>query len=170
MSMPLVVVLAVTCCCPGEKAMTLASPAFSDGQPIPIRFTGDGENVSPEFRWRNVPQGTKSFALICRDVEGDQYGDSWFNWVIFNIPAAVRALGEGRFIFNDGTVQGTNSAGLVGYLGPGPPRESEHHYVFRLYALDTVLTLDSKTDAERILHELREHVLGRAALTGTYKR
>jgi hypothetical protein len=40
--------------------MRLLSSAIQDGEPIPPRFTCEGENVSPEFYWVDAPEETKS--------------------------------------------------------------------------------------------------------------
>lgn len=162
----MLMVAAVALACRTAR-MEMTSPAFEDGGAIPQEHTRDGINVSPELRWEKAPEGVRSFALICEDREGD-HGNPWYNWVIFNIPAHISALEQGCFIFRDGTVQGTNSAGLVGYLGPGPPCDTTHHYVFRLYALDTVLTLDFRTTADLLRDAMRDHILDSADLTGVY--
>ena len=38
--------------------------AFDQGETIPVRYTGEGENVSPAVEWEDLPSGTKSLALI----------------------------------------------------------------------------------------------------------
>ena len=50
-------------------AFKLESSAFADGQPIPERYTCDGEDVSPPLAWTDVPGDTSSLALVCDDPD-----------------------------------------------------------------------------------------------------
>jgi phosphatidylethanolamine-binding protein (PEBP) family uncharacterized protein len=93
--------------------MTLTSSAFDDGGAIPTRHTGEGEDVSPQMSWSKVPDGTRSFALICHDpdaplVSPGTYG--FVHWVLYGIPGSVTELAEGF----DGYVKGTNNFGNAG--------------------------------------------------------
>jgi phosphatidylethanolamine-binding protein (PEBP) family uncharacterized protein len=49
--------------------LQLTSIAFENGQPIPKRHTGDGEDISPSLAWSDPPKETKTFALICDDPD-----------------------------------------------------------------------------------------------------
>jgi Raf kinase inhibitor-like YbhB/YbcL family protein len=151
--------------------LTLTSSAFQHGQPIPTRHTADGPDLSPPLQWRDPPAGTKSFALICDDLDAPR--GTWVHWVVWNVPATARSLPEGvpkQPQLPDGTRQGTNDFGEIGYGGPSPPRGSPHRYFFRLYALDC--TLDLKPGAQRADLEkaMTGHVLARGELMGTYQR
>src|SRR5512143_1691175 len=75
------------------KAMTLTSPAFAQGQTIRRSHTADGADTSPGLRWSQVPPGTKSFALTCRD--SDAATGTFIHWVIYNIPGSRTSLSEG---------------------------------------------------------------------------
>ncbi len=70
----------------------LTSPAFEEGGMIPSKYTCDGANVSPPLKWTSVPEGTKSFAIICDDP--DAPAGTWVHWVIYNLPANSRELPE----------------------------------------------------------------------------
>jgi phosphatidylethanolamine-binding protein (PEBP) family uncharacterized protein len=48
--------------------MRLSSTAFDEGEMLPPRFTCDGAGVSPPLAWKDVPDGTQHFALICEDL------------------------------------------------------------------------------------------------------
>ncbi len=152
-------------------ALTLRSGAFSAGGEIPRRYTCDGADVSPPLQWDGVPQGTKSFVLLCEDP--DAPGGMWVHWVAHGIPASARQLPEGVAEVEelaDGTRQGMNDFRRLGYGGPCPPRGTRHRYFFRLYALDAPLAVGPKADRARVLEAMRGHVLEEAELMGTYAR
>lgn len=150
--------------------MNLTSSAFSYGQPIPVKYSCKGEDVSPPLAWDEPPAGTKSFALIMDDPDAPM--GTWVHWVLFNIPAAARGLPEGvptDPAFADGSVQGVTSARSVGYHGPCPP-SGTHRYFFKLYALDTILDLSSKADKKALLAAMEGHILAQAELMGTFSK
>lgn len=151
--------------------MQLSSTAFQQARSFPIRYTCDGENVSPALSWRAAPEQTKSFALIMHDPDAARAG-GFTHWVLYNIPASVAALPahlpqEGQV---DGIcVQGKNDSGEIGYTGPCPP-SGTHRYLLRLYALDAELKLKPGASPQQLQQALSGHVLAQAELTGTYAR
>lgn len=149
-------------------AMVLVSAAFLAGESIPARYSLYGESLSPDLNWDKVPEGTKSFALICRDP--DAPSGTFYHWVLFNIPENVRGLPEGigrDVSLPTGGSQGTNSFRQVGYDGPKPPAGT-HRYYFDLYALDEVFALDQTATAGTLLEAMKGHVLAQASLMGKY--
>lgn len=149
---------------------TLTSGAFAPGAAIPQAHTCDGNDTSPPLEWSGAPAGTRSFALIVHDPDAPA-GD-WLHWAAWNIPAGTHALAAGiprKESLPDGTRQGRNDFGKSGYGGPCPPGGT-HHYVFALYALDTMLTLPPDASRERIEKEIRAHRLATTELTGSYER
>ena len=154
-----------------QTDLALTSPAFRPGERIPTEYTADGRNVSPPLRWAGVPSGAKSLALLCEDPDAPK--GLFVHWVAFNIPPQVTELDEGvpaQETLSDGTTQGTNGFGKLGYGGPSPPAGKPHRYIFRLYALDEQLELPAGTDREGLLPALRGHTLGQGELIGTYGR
>jgi hypothetical protein len=156
----------------GESAMTIqiTSPAFTEGNPIPKKYTCEAEDVSPPLAWSGLPGGTKSLALIADDP--DAPAGVWVHWVIFNLPPTLAGLSEGiaKTPKVEGGVQGNNDFRKIGYGGPCPPRGKPHRYFFKLYALDTLLALEagaSKADVEKAM---RGHILAQGQLMGTYGR
>ena len=159
------------------KSMTILieSPAFPDGGTIPKLYTCDGKDISPPLRWSGVPEAARSLALICEDPDAPR--GTWTHWVIFDIPATVKSLGEGVAATERVTVaageepalQGTNDFGKIGYGGPCPPGGT-HHYLFRIYALDTRLGLGPKTTRLGLLGSIKGHILAEGKLTGLYSR
>ena len=173
------IVLVLACAAPSKSStvpadssagMVLVSTAFEDGESIPIRYSLYGENVSPDLSWNKAPEGTKSFALICRDP--DAPAGTYYHWVLFNIPENVRGLPEGLArtgTLAAGGIQGRNSFHRVGYDGPKPP-SGTHRYYFDLYALDARPALDQAATADRVLEAMKGHVLAQASLMGRYER
>jgi hypothetical protein len=152
--------------------MTLAlkSTAFGTGEFIPRKYTCDGSDISPPLEWSDAPEDTRSFALIVDDP--DAPGGTWVHWVLYNIPGNASSLAENSAPdprLADGSMNGRNSWGKLGYGGPCPP-SGTHRYFFRLYALDTVLNLSSGASKEQLLSAMKGHILAQAELMGKYKR
>lgn len=149
----------------------LSSPVFENGGVIPARYTCDGEDVSPPLEWKGLLEGTASLALIVFDP--DAPGGKFTHWLIYGIPARVKALPEG--VPSEGIVaglgvQGRNDFGRVGRGGPCPPRGPAHRYVFRLLALDADLDLPPGLTRGELEEAVEGHVLGVGELVGLYSR
>jgi len=148
-------------------AFQLSSPDIVPNGTIPAKFTCDGSNVSPPLRWKDLPSGTKSLALIVDDPDAPR--GTWNHWILFNIPASATELPEAAQTLPAGTVQGNTSFGKTGYGGPCPP-DREHRYFFKLYALDQDLPLSSGAKKADLETAMKGHVLGQAELMGRYDR
>jgi Raf kinase inhibitor-like YbhB/YbcL family protein len=163
------------------SVFSLTSTAFPNGQPIPPQYAkivnGLELNFSPPLEWHHPPPGTVSFALIMRDESVLLHEAGFSHWVIFNIPEHWRSLisgiAKGPHPFGPhGPVQGFNGNGEDGYLGPNPTLPPPmHDYVFRLYALNTRLTLRQPVTAGELRNALGPHIVtgGRATLVGTFQ-
>lgn len=157
----------------GGKAMSLKieSSAFTEGGMIAGKFTCDGPDLSPAFRWSGVPEGTKSFALICDDPDAPV--GIWVHWVLYDLPATVEGLPEGVATDREmggGGRQGVNDFGRIGYGGPCPPPGKPHRYYFKLYALDGKLGLEAGATKKDLLKAAEGHILAEAQLMGRYGR
>ncbi|MGD0612561.1 MAG: YbhB/YbcL family Raf kinase inhibitor-like protein [Anaerolineales bacterium] len=151
-------------------AIQLTSTAFPQGKPIPAVYTCTGRNISPPLAWSDSPAGTQSFALIVDDL--DAPGGTWTHWVIYNIPATEAGLKEGTQSLErlgNGSRNGKNSWGKLGYGGPCPP-SGTHRYFFKLYALDRLLGLSSGASAAQLVKAMQGHILATAELMGTYRK
>ncbi len=151
--------------------ITVTSTAFAAGKPIPVKYTGQGENISPDLSWRDTPDGVVSFALICDDP--DAPAGTWVHWTMWNIPPTSTGLAQGvasDATLPDGSVQGVTSSGRHGYGGPMPPKGNAHHYYFRVYALDTMLSLPASANRAQLDAAIRGHILSQGQLMGTYQR
>jgi Raf kinase inhibitor-like YbhB/YbcL family protein len=152
------------------QAFILTSPAFGEGQAIPSPYTCDGQDVSPPLVWTDPPAGTKSLALIADDP--DAPGKTWVHWVLFNMPESLRGLPEAvpaERRLPDGSAQGVNDSGGIGYGGPCPP-SGVHRYHFKLYALDAPLSLAAEATKRQVESAMNGHVLAQTQLVGIYQR
>ena len=153
---------------------TLTSPAFKEGERMPVKYTGEGADLSPPLEWAEAPAAAKSFALICDDPDAPR--GTWDHWIIWNIPGDRRKLPEG--VARTETLpelgaarQGKNSWPRIGYNGPmPPPGHGTHHYHFVLYALESALDLKPGADKKMLLAAMKSHILAQAKLMGTYSR
>ncbi len=156
----------------GESySLILESDAFKDGEEIPLRYTGDGDDMSPALRWSDVPEGTESFALIMDDPDAP-FG-VWVHWVVYDIPDDKESLEENmpkETLLTGGIRQGVNSFRRVGYNGPHPPKGTSHRYVFTLYALSAKTGIGPAGTKEAVMDAVKGDVLAEASLTGVYSR
>jgi Raf kinase inhibitor-like YbhB/YbcL family protein len=154
-------------------AFRLTSTAFSDGAPMPREHTCDDADRSPPLAWSGSPPDTKSFTLICDDP--DAPGKTWVHWVLYDLPAATRALPAGvaahETLADLGDArQGMTDFRRVGYGGPCPPPGKPHRYYFKLYALDAPLALAPRATKADVERAMQGKVLGETRLMGTYQR
>lgn len=150
--------------------MTLSSAAFADGQAIPDKYTCHGQDISPPLQWSSVPSQAKSIALTVEDP--DAPSGTFTHWVIFDVPATTAGFPENvskTAALPNGVQQGNNSFGNIGYNGPCPPGGKAHHYIFKVYALDTILTLDPGAGSQELLNAMNSHILAHGELAGTYQ-
>jgi hypothetical protein len=152
--------------------LTLISPKFADGARIPQRYTCDGDDISPPFRWLGAPTGTKSFAFICSDP--DAPGGTFYHWGLFDMPVETGDLRESyQKDARVGAVrQAVTDFKQTGYGGPCPPKgHGDHHYRFRLMALDVEsLGLGDHPHCREVEQAAETHLLEETILTGIYSR
>ncbi len=150
-----------------QPPMDLTSPAFEEGDPIPAKFSCDGQDISPELQVASLPVGTATLALIVDDPDAPV--GTWDHWVEYDIeiepenqlwPEDVGRLG----------VRGANSWNLLGYGGPCPPQGENHRYFFTVFALDAELLIPEGVDSNALRQAMEGRILGEAQLMGTYGR
>jgi len=152
-------------------SITITSPAFAGGRPIPAKYTCDGSDVSPPLQWTNAPANAKSFALIADDPDAPM--GTWVHWVLYDLSAGTNALPEDAAksqYFSGNAKQGINDFKCPGYGGPCPPPGKPHRYFFKLYALDTLLDLKPGATKKDVEAAMQGHVLAEGRLMGTYQR
>jgi Raf kinase inhibitor-like YbhB/YbcL family protein len=154
------------------KTLTLSSPAFEAGSPIPPEHTCDGANLSPPLAIAGVPDGTRSIALFIEDPDAPDPAAPktiWAHWVAYDLPASTRRLDTGAGNPQKLGRSGKNDWGATGYRGPCPPI-GKHRYFVKLFALDRELgDLHEPTKSE-LLRAMEGHVLAQGELMGTYKK
>ena len=151
--------------------ITITSPAFTQGSPIPAKYTCDGQDVSPPLKWSGMPAGTLGLVLICDDP--DAPAGTWVHWILYNLPPMPTELTErvpAEEVLTEGTRQGLNDFKRVGYGGPCPPQGKPHRYSFKLYALDVELDLKPKASKAQVVAAMQGHILAEGELMGTYQR
>lgn len=152
----------------------IATQAFSPQGEIPSTYTCDGRNISPQISWSNVPNNTKSLALIVDDPDaGDPENPKTMNyvhWILYNIPTQSMTLPENVMTekLPYGTLEGLNDWGKTGYGGPCPPTGT-HHYHFKLYALNTILPDLKHPTKAQLEQAMDKHIIEMTELVGTYK-
>jgi Raf kinase inhibitor-like YbhB/YbcL family protein len=154
-----------------SRTLTVSSAAFKDGATIPTRFTCSGEDISPALAWSGAPENTTSLALIFDDP--DAGSPAFTHWLLANIPASEQSLPENAprdGTLSNGAVQGQNSSGKFGYLGPCPPPGDAHHYHFAIYALDTTLSLQPSFSKQELASAMQGHTLAWGELVGLFAR
>jgi Raf kinase inhibitor-like YbhB/YbcL family protein len=145
--------------------MEITSPAFKNGERVPKKYTCEGPNISPPLEFSDIPAGSASLVLMVEDP--DAPAQPWVHWLVFNIPPEAAGFGEDAIAA--GSIQGLCNGNTFGYEGPCPP-QSEHQYLFRLYALDIRLDIPAASDRKAVLRAMQGHVLAEAVLIGTYPK
>ena len=146
-------------------ALHVSSSAFSEGQPIPEKYSCDGRNLSPPLKWSGAPEKTKSLAIIADDP--DAPSGTFTHWVLYDLPAKTSELKEGSS--GSGKV-GVNSFKKRGYGGPCPPPNGAHRYVFHVYALDIDSLGKAGLSKQDVSAAMKGHVLAEGQLIGKYQR
>jgi Raf kinase inhibitor-like YbhB/YbcL family protein len=163
--------------------MTMQSEEVSDGSTIKDEqvanvFGCKGGNKSPSLSWSDAPSDAKSFAITVFDPDAPT-GSGFWHWVVFNIPAATRAIPKNAGnvkakLMPKGAIQSRTDFGTDGYGGPCPPQgDKPHRYIFTVYAVDEdklQFAKDHNVSAAVVGFELHFHSKAKASMTATYGR
>ena len=160
----------------GEQNMNLIlkSPDFVHLGEIPKIFTCEGNDSSPALSWSQLPQNTKSVALIVDDPDAPDPAApkmTWVHWLLYNIPTTALELPKAVADSDlpSGTLQGKNDWKKTGYGGPCPPI-GRHRYFHKLYALDIELPDLHHPNKTQLEKAMVGHIIGQAELIGTYQK
>lgn len=157
-----------------NAVITVEAPTIKAGSMIPMKHSEYADGLSPELSWSKI-EGAASYAIIMEDPDSAPI-KPFVHWVAWNIPGTVSRLPEGlqeqaRLMEPEGVIQGLNSRGSHGYMGPKPPvGDPPHHYHFQLLALDALLDLNPTADRDQLLAALQGHVIGKGELVGVYQQ
>lgn len=148
--------------------------SFKNGDFIPKKYTCEGEDISPELVITEIPANAKAIAIICDDPDAPV--GTFVHWVLWNLPVKGTKLVVAENFkkvdkLADGTRQGYNDFGKVGYNGPCPPRgHGAHHYHFKVYALDTTLDIKGNVKKADLEKAMKGHILAQGEIVGLYER
>ena len=184
--LPLVVALVATSCgatsCGGGStvppptpvpgialsSLTVTSKSFANRSTIPVEYTCDGADKSPQLTWSAPPEGTKSLAIVVEDP--DMPSGAFVHWLAFNLAPETTSIAEGVDPATLGARVGINDLKNVRYAGPCPPHHELHRYVFRVFAVDTVLDLNDGADRAALYAAMMRHVLAEGFFVASFSR
>lgn len=142
--------------------LQVTSSAFGHNQPIPGKYTCQGEDINPPLAISGIPDGTKSLVLIVDDP--DAPGGNWDHWLVYNIPPTN--------LIQENSIPGwqaNNSFGKNNYGGPCPP-SGTHRYFFKIYAMDKMYTEKKMLTKKDLASFIQTHCLAKAELIGLYQK
>ncbi len=146
--------------------MILSSSVFDNGETIPQKYGYKNKNLSIPLKISEIPEGTKSLALIMDDPDAmGVAGKVWVHWVLWNISPNTKEIRENSI--PEDSVEGKTDFDEIGYGGPAPP-DKEHTYIFKLYALDIILNLKQGSTKVEIEESMMEHIISKARLEGKF--
>lgn len=149
--------------------LIVTSPAFENEAVIPLRYTGRGEDVSPELHLSNISENAVSLVIIMNDM-GHPI-PAYNHWLIWNIPimhTIPENIPYGAYVEGlSGAVQG-RGYGKNRYRGPKPPFNWSHRYQFNVYVLDCKLELSSNSRKRDLLRAMEGHILQEGSLVGRF--
>jgi Raf kinase inhibitor-like YbhB/YbcL family protein len=159
---------------PQAASIEVTSPAFENFAELPMRYTKDGEGLSPAISWGSVPGTTQSVVIVIEDADSPTPAPL-VHAIVWNLPAGAGALEEGALASDanagDGLAMGKNSCMSAKYMAPDPPPgHGPHRYAIQVFALDTRPDLGSNPGRNRLTEHLRQHVLAKGLLVGTFER
>jgi Raf kinase inhibitor-like YbhB/YbcL family protein len=165
------------------EAISLTSPWYKDGQPMPLRCAGAGvgENVSPPLAWSHVPAGTVELALVMEDpdvpfprpiihmiaykIAPDHVGSREAVPEGFGVAEGGLGAGASGILFGKGTM------GKLGYTGPRPPSgHGPHRYIFHVLALNRHAEFQAPPKLNEFMAGVAGSIIGRGSLVGIFEQ
>jgi hypothetical protein len=147
------------------RTISVTSPAFQAGQPVPVRFSCRGGDVSPPLSWTGAPARTVAVAVVVDDP--DAPNPPFTHWVVTGLAATTTSLAEGEV--PAGAVQARNSAGQANYAGMCPPAGQLHHYRFSVHALSRRPRVDASTTPGEARKAVNDATLAQGTLIATFR-
>lgn len=158
-----------------EETIAVTSPAFNDGDPLPSRYTGDGEGISPPVQWSGIPDNAAEVVLLIEDADSPT-PSPLVHAIVWKLPPGDGGLEEGAMPLESQAGQkpamGVNSYLRLGYLPPDPPPgHGPHRYAFQVFALVTPVVIDTVAPGRtELVAALHAHAVAKGMLIGTYER
>lgn len=155
----------------GPEMIRVQSAAFEEGMAMPMKYSADGEEMSPPVAWSNVPEEAKSMALVVEDPDAPT-PEPFVHWLVFNLPPKSKSLVEGASGNGSGSgLEGKNSKLKSGWAGMAPPKgDMAHRYIFQVFALDQMLQLKEGAGRGALFDAMAGHVIALGKMVGTYQR
>jgi Raf kinase inhibitor-like YbhB/YbcL family protein len=158
---------------PAVESVDVASSAFKPGEAIALVYSGYGKSLSFPVSWTAGPAGTQSYALFVEDPDSGQPQPT-LHWLAYNIPSTTLSLSKG--VHNSAVLkgaktmmQGINSKGGIGYVGPHPAvGDAPHHYHVQVFALSRMLPLGGGATRDQVLEAMHDRILAEGELIGTF--
>ncbi|HEX7011788.1 MAG TPA: YbhB/YbcL family Raf kinase inhibitor-like protein [Steroidobacteraceae bacterium] len=157
-----------------NASIEVRSPAFGHMEPIPVKYTADGEGISPPLEWRGVPMNAEGLVLLVEDPDAPT-PEPFVHAIVWDLPGTDASLPEAALPSTKAPAPrealGRNSLQSATYTPPSPPRgHGTHRYVFQVFALDIALRFDSPPARAALLERIKGHVIAKGLLIGTYER
>jgi Raf kinase inhibitor-like YbhB/YbcL family protein len=157
------------------RSLQISSDAFEDNGDLPVDCSCEGKGISPPLKWSNLPEGTRSLALLVTDEDLPAISFPLFkivHWMLYNIPVEMSELARG---VNDAEL---SQLGIE--VGPNWEREAQfypacpvsgrHRYASRLYALDVDTIQPKANNRSGVLRAIENHVIAYSELNGFYEK
>lgn len=155
---------------PAPETIAVTSPAFGDGEAMPVRFTADGEGTSPPLAWSNLPQRTQQVLVVVEDPDAPTPHPLIHLIAVFE--PTTTSVGEGGLAEGGSAARlGKHSLGGVGWLpSDPPPGHGPHHYLLQVFALGRAIDWDDKPGKDEVKTALKDAVIAKGVLVGVYER
>jgi Raf kinase inhibitor-like YbhB/YbcL family protein len=156
-------------------SIDVTSPAFADGEKLPVRFTADGEGLSPPLAWSGVPEEAKMVALLIEDADSPT-PYPLVHAIVWDLPPEPGSLEEGAMLAEaepgQSPTMGVNSLLRLGYLPPDPPPgHGPHNYAVQVFALTARPEFDTSAPGRtELVDALHAYAVAKGLLIGTYER
>jgi hypothetical protein len=153
----------------GLPAIAMTGGGFQPDGALPAANGCDDEGKSPTILWHDIPTDAKALVVLAEDPDANNF----VHWLVYDISSGEAGLTAGisdAAVLGDGSFQGKNSFGKIGYGAPCPPIGSTHHYQFFVYALDAKLGLPSGATEDQVTAAMSGHVTAWGMMTVTFGR
>ena len=153
--------------------VVVTSPAVDvEGRLDPVHAQA-GDDVSPALVWNMVPDA-QSWAVIVQDPDAPRE-EPPIHWAVWDLPGASTGLPQNvekvaKPVTPQGAVQGVNSRGEHGWMGPKPPPgHGVHRYHFQVFAVGKVLGLAPSTPLVEVIGALKGNTVASGELVATFE-